>query len=392
MRIHSWWSKACLGTVLASLLACAGCSGYSTGSASNGAQPANTYVYVGQQSRDWVFSISQFQVSSDETFTALNPPSVPIDPYDFSLTIDPSGKYLFTVGAENDLTPGGILQFVIGGDGTLAPNSIASVAAGQGAGPLVFTPNGRYAIAPNSDNTVSSYALSSTGSLSLVNTVLAGYGPTSAVVDSTGKFVYVLAGTFNISPYTISEYSISSSGALNLVVTYPVDVILPNGEPTPTALYISPKGFLYLTEYMSANSGEGSGAIVEFSIDEESGGLSIVNIYSTADSNPFPLVFNSTGTYAYVSNGASFTISQLAVDATTGVLTQNGSDVPGGFLRGAVVDPSGKFLFTTEGQSSGSEPQISLYAINADGTLTPSGTAALLGDNSSAVSIAMAQR
>lgn len=245
MPIHSQWPKSIFAIMLGGLLASTGCSVSSAGS-NAGASPANTYAYVGQQINS-VFSVSQFQVSNDGTFSALNPTSVPIDPYDYSLTVDPAGKYVFTDGSENDLTPGAILQFVIGGDGSIAANSLATVGTRNQPGALVFTPNGRYAIAANADNTVSSYALSSTGSLSLVNTVLAGFGPVSTVINSTGQFAYVLTGASNTSAFAITEYTISSSGVLNLVVTYPVDIILQNGEGNPTALFVSPKGFLYLT-------------------------------------------------------------------------------------------------------------------------------------------------
>jgi 6-phosphogluconolactonase (cycloisomerase 2 family) len=391
MQIHLQCSKSTLAIVLVGLLASTGCGGYSAGS-NAGASPANTYAYVGQQVNS-AFSISQFQVANDGTFTALNPPSVPIDPYDYSLTVDPAGKYVFTDGSENDLTPGAILQFVIGGDGTMAANSVATLGTRNQPGGLVFTPNGRYAIAANADNTVSSYALSSTGSLSLVNTVLAGFGPASTVIDSSGQFAYVLTGSSNTSAFAITEYTISSSGVLNLVVTYPVDITLQNGGGDPTALFVSPKGFLYLTEFTPPSNGTGPGGIVEFSIDKTNGGLSVLNIYSTADSNPGPLIFDPIGKYAYVSNQYSFTISQFTVDAVTGALTQNGPDVAGGFGNGCgVVDPSGKFVFAAQGQTSSAPPQVSLFAINADGTLTPNGATAALGANSFPTSIAIAQQ
>jgi DNA-binding beta-propeller fold protein YncE len=401
MQIQALRSKTILATLLTGLLVSTGCGGYSgansitgngntgSGGTGNGNAPSlNTYAYVGQQVGS-AFLVSQFLVGSDGSFTALNPASVPIDAYDNSLTVDPSGNYLylFTDGSQNELIPGTILQFVVGSDGTLAPNSVATVATGGGPGALVFTPNGSFAIESNGDNTISSYSLSSTGSLTLMNTVLAAANPGSVAIDSSGKFVYVLGA------FSISEYTISSAGELNLVVTYPFEIIEPNGQPNPIALTISPKGFLYVTAYMSAYSGAGPGDIVEFSINEQNGGLSVIKSYSTTDSDPGPILFDPTGAYAYVSNGESPTISQFTVDAVTGVLKQNGPDVAGGFGTGAgAVDPSGKFLFTVQGQTSSSSPQVSLFTINADGTLTPSGAAGALGANSSPISIAIVQR
>ena len=387
MQSHSWWLRTVLAISVFAVLESTGCGGYSVNNSN--AAPANTYAYVGEEnSSNFAFSVAQFQVSSDGTFTALNPLSITNDAYDYSLTVDPSGKYLFTDGSQNNLTPGAIRQFVIGSDGTLADNPVPTVGTGNLPGSLTFTPNGRFAIAPNGDNTVSSYALSPTGSLSLINTVLTGFGPNSAVIDSTGQFAYVTAGGFGNTPeFTISEYTISASGALNLAVTYPIWL-------NPSAMVVSAKGFLYLTEYSPPSYGTAPGAIVEFSINEANGGLSVIKSYSTADSNPGPIIFDPTGAYAYVNNGDSLTISQFTVDASTGALTQNGADVTSGIgPTHGVVDPSGKFLFlVNQGQNNIFSPQVSRFAINPNGTLSPSGTAAAsLGTNNFPFSIAIAR-
>jgi 6-phosphogluconolactonase (cycloisomerase 2 family) len=388
--MHSLWSRTVLALAIATLLVSTGCTGYSNASSANSSMaPANTYAYVSEEnSSTFGFSVAQFQVSSGGTFTALNPPSVTINASDYSLTTDPSGKYLFTDGSENDLTPGAILQFVIGTDGTLADNSVPTVGTANLPGALAFTPDGRFAITPNGDNTVSSYALSSTGSLSLINTVLAGFGPNSAVIDSTGQFAYVTAGGLgNTSEFTISEYTISPSGALNLAVTYPL-------WPNPGAMTVSPRGFLYLTEYTPPDYGTNPGAIVEFSINETNGGLSVVNTYSTADSDPGRIIFDPTGAYAYVTNVYSLTISQYSVDASTGALTPNGPDTPVGIGSiSGVVDPSGKFLYlANQGQEDTRSPQVSLFVINADDTLSPDGIAASLATDSYPFAIAIAQQ
>jgi 6-phosphogluconolactonase (cycloisomerase 2 family) len=395
MQTHGWRASA-VSTIAAAAVVCAGCSGYSAGT-SGAADPAatSTYAYVVEEnSISQGFSVAQYHISSDGTFTALNPGSVSINPYSFSLAADPSGKYLFADGAENDLTPGTILQFVIGSDGTLAPNSVPSVGTGNLPGTLVFTPNGYFAIAPNGDNTVSSYALSSTGSLSLINTVLAGFNPGPAVIDSTGQFAYVLAGGGGNSPaFTITEYTISSGGALNLVTTYPVDIIVGSGSADPGAMVVSPKGFLYLSEYTPSTNGSAPGAIVEFSINETNGGLSVLNTYSTADSSPGPVIFDPTGAYAYVNNADSLTISQYTVDASTGALTGNGPDVAGGIgPTHGIADPSGEFFYlVNQGGSNSTTPAISRFAINPDGTLAPDGMATTFVSGTYPTVIAIAQ-
>jgi 6-phosphogluconolactonase (cycloisomerase 2 family) len=297
--------------------------------------------------------------------------------YSNSLSADPSGKYLFSSGSENSLAPGEILQFVVGSDGTLAGNATSSVGTGELPGAVAFTPSGRFAVAVNNgDNTVSSYAMNSAGSLSLINTVPTGPNPTLAIVDGTGQFAYVAAlGQGNSQLATISEYTIASSGVLTLIVTFDEELI-------PTAMTRSPGGFLYLTEATPTEWGGIPGAIVEFSVNEVNGGLSIVNTYNTVDLAPGPVVFTPSGNYAYVTNGYSGTISQFAVDASTGALAQNGADITGGFSpTHYFVDPSGKFLYLIQNP-------ISKYEINEDGTLAPGGVAASLGAGNAPFAIA----
>lgn len=379
MQTDSLCFRALSAIATVALLASTGCGGYSVGRSDPVA--LNTYAYVGlENGPDQTFSIAQFQVSSEGIFTALNPASVPVDLYSNSLSADPSGRYLFSGGSENSLAPGEILQFVIGSDGTLAGNATPSVGTGELPGAVAFTPNGRFAVAVNDgDNTVSSYAMNSAGSLSLINTVPTGLNPTLAIIDGTGQFAYVAAlGQGNSQLATISEYTIASSGVLTLIVTFDEELI-------PSAMTRSPSGFLYLTEASPTEDGGIPGAIVEFSVNEVNGGLSIVNTYSTVDLAPGPVVFTPSGNYAYVTNGYSGTISQFAVDATTGALTQNGADVTGGFSpTHYIVDPSGKFLYLIQNP-------ISKYAINEDGSLASSETAGSLGAGNGVFATAIAQ-
>jgi len=349
-----------------------GCGGFS-----NGTAPArNTYAYLVEENRtNGDMSVAQFQVGSDGSFTALNPPSIASEAYSSYLAADPSGQFFFVNGSENWQVPGNILQLVIGSDGTLSPNSVASITTGNGAGAITFTPNGRFAIVPSvGDNTLSSYSLDSTGSFHLVNSVLAGFGQSSVAIDSTSRFAYVTAGgTGPTGECTLTEYTIAADGTLTPTVTYPL-------WNSPGTLVVSSGGFLYLNEYMpTTDGGMVPGSIVQFSVGSK-GGLNVVKIYSTADSFPGPVVFNPGGTHAYVSNGYLGTSSQFTVDPTTGILAPNGTLVAGGILA---MDPSGNYGYAaTWGVSGTWAPQVLRYAINSDGTLSGDGTSVMLDPNS----------
>jgi len=378
MQNDSLCSRTLSAIAAVALLSCTACSGYSAGG-SNPA-PRNTYAYIGLESPlSQTFSISQFQVSNG-VFTTLSPASSPVDLYINSVTADPSGKYLFSAGTQNSLAPGEILQFVIGSDGTLAGNATPSVPTGELPDALAFTPNGHFAVAVNrGDDTVSSYAMNSAGSLNIVNTVPTGLDPILAIVDATGQFAYVAGSGLGDSPQpTISEYTIASDGTLTLIVTF-------DEELSPTFMTLSPNGFIYLSQATPTEDGGFPGAIIEFSVNEANGGLSIVNTYTTVDRQPGPVVFTPGGNYAYVQNEGSGTISQFAVDASTGALTQNGADVTTGYTQArCVIDASGKFLYLIQNP-------ISTFAINEDGTLAPSEIGASLGTDVSAFAVAIAQ-
>ena len=354
-----------------------GCGGFSNG----GTTAKNTYAYVLEENRTTEgMSIAQFQVASDGTFTALNPASVASQAYSSYPIVNPSGQYFFVNGSQNPLLPGTILPFAIGTDGTLSANAGDSITTGSGAGMIAFTPNGQFAVVPNvGDNTLSSYAVGSTGSLHLVNTVLAGFGPGSVAIDSSGRFAYVTASGGD-GEFTLTEYVIASDGILTPAVTYPL-------WSSPGALVVSPQGFLYLNEYMLPyNSSPGS--IIQFSVNESNGNLNVAKIYATADSDPSGVIFNPAGTYAYVGNGSG-TISQFTVDQSSGILTANGT-LPSGYAE--TMDPSGNYIYTAVwGLNNTWAPQVVRYAINSDGTLSADGTSTMLDTNASPLSLVIAQ-
>src|SRR6202023_2552724 len=163
--------------------------------------PQNTYLYVAQVfvppvSAVRIGSVAQFRVEPDGTLTALNPSSTihSVIPF-FAAAVAPSRQHLFILN-------GGISEFGIGSDGTLTPN-VAPAANGSS---VAFTPNGEVAVIANpTDTTLSSYALSSSGVLTPVNTVATGGFPQYVVVDGGGKFAYVTSG----NDHTVSEYTLS---------------------------------------------------------------------------------------------------------------------------------------------------------------------------------------
>jgi 6-phosphogluconolactonase (cycloisomerase 2 family) len=84
--------------------------------------------------------------------------------------------------------------------------------------------------------------------------------------------------------------------------------------------------------------------------------------------SPTAVAVAPSGKFAYAVNRQDNTITGFMIDASTGSLASLGTVATGIQPFRAAVDPTGKFVYVTN--ESGS---ISIYAINADGTL-PSGS------------------
>ena len=363
MRGNSWYSvRGGLGW-LALLFSC-GCGGFSNGAGDQSAK--NTYAYIVENDSAQSATVAQFQASNTGTVTPLAPTPVTVSFWLRSFTTDSTGQFVYALSDMNPLIPADIQQFVIGSDGSLSPNAVPTFQGGLGFGSLVSVARCDCEIATNSgDGTVSSYSVSSSGTLSLVNTVPGGISPFLAAADATGQYVFVASYVSYDpnSPFLISEYNIATDGTLTPMVNFEMALL-------PMSMTVSPKGLLYYVEDVSTYAGA-AGSIVVFSVNSTNGGVSILNSIATSDGFPLWIAFDPTGSYAYVSNSGSLSVSQFKVDSANGALTSNGPDVTAGIgPTRAVVDPTGRFLLVTvQGTNNTISPQLLSFAINPDGTL-----------------------
>ena len=360
MPNYTWPTRSSLSLALAAALLFT----FSCG----GSQPMptrNSYAYVAVDGNFNASSsaLAQFRVTNNGTLAPLSPAAFTSGGRSLAaLVVDPSGKYLFT----GDEIQGTINQFVIGDDGTITPNSVPSVTTDGPPASMTFTPNGQFVIVQNGFS-LSAYNMNPAGSLTLTSTTpaLGGF----PVVHPAGQFFYVADDSGNSS---ISQYTISANGTIAPVST------LPLGDTGPSPLVISPTGFLY-----SADGG--TGTVTEFSINASDGSLAKVNSVPSGSGGPsgainasWPcsIAFHPTGAYVYVSNCLDSTVSQFTVDASTGTLARNGSDISLGApldeARDIVVDPSGHFLFAA--CDSGT---VLGFTIDRNGMLTSNGTVSL---------------
>jgi 6-phosphogluconolactonase (cycloisomerase 2 family) len=154
-------------------------------------------------------SIAGYSIGSDGSLTA-----VPGSPYAgtsgaFSLTIEPSARFLYVVNSPH------VSGYVIGSDGALTPIPESPFSfRTSSARTLAVDPSGRFAYVANTGaNTIIACSVGEDGNLVPISgsATPAGVSPDSIAVDPTAKFVYAV----NLNDNTISGYKIGSDGNLS---------------------------------------------------------------------------------------------------------------------------------------------------------------------------------
>jgi len=243
----------------------------------------------------------------------------------------------------------------------------------------------------------------STGVLTVLGQYKAGNDNKGIAADPTGRFVYVA----NTSDDTVSGFSVTSTGTLNPIPGSPFDmgesVSWITVDPTSSFLFTSGQnGFNYysINQTTGALSGgqsevpcttcqnslttdpfgrylftygstqQGTSGIFVYAINASTGGLTLVSgsPFRTGAS-PSAYTVDPTGRYLYVANSKPGDVWAYTINQTTGVLTEiSGSPFAAGSGSSALsTDVTGHFLFVA---NSGAN-NVSMFAINVNtGALT----------------------
>jgi 6-phosphogluconolactonase len=190
----------------------------------------------------------------------------------------------------------------------------------------------------------------------------AGSVPNGVAVDPSGRFVYVA----NLLSNDVSGYSINPNGTLTPVPGSP----FPAGSG-PNWIIVDPTGrFVYVTNCADLCSGSGQGNVSGYAINKSTGALAAMpGSPFTADEIPFAVIVDPTGSFAYVANVRSSTISVFNIDQVSGALSVGTPSVPTGGISplSLTLDPQGRFLYVANTQSD----TVSAFAVGGDGILTP---------------------
>ena len=214
------------------------------------------------------------------------------------LTVDTAGQYLF-VPATQDFN---VVPYTIGAGGTLTIGlQVATPAA-----PLTATvdPQGHFLYVPMGSTGTELYKITG-GALTDLGTIppLGATQPQFVAFTPSESFAYISDGTTGVAGYTVN----TTTGALTALPGAPF-----TAGPGPAAMAMTPNGkFLYVAT---------TPAVVQFAIN---GDGSLTSIGSPVAFNTPPVVMNidTTGTFLYVLNVNSSSVSIYQINAATGVLT-----------------------------------------------------------------------
>jgi len=236
------------------------------------------------------------------------------------------------------------------------------ITAGQGVQALAVHPSKKFLYAANSGATptgnVSLFAISSAGALTEKTPRMnVGTAPTLMVMDSAGAYLYVAnSGSFDISVFSIT----ASTGVLSAVAqtggtTAGIGLSALNMKlsPSGTTLFVTGQGIQGYVEVFPVNNG-----VL---------GAPVAGSPFPTGNDPYGLAVDSTGSHLYTANTRDGSISAFSI-ASSGALTL--ISTTGETFAGPVslfIDPSGKYLFVANNQTSGN---LAAYSIGTDGGLT----------------------
>jgi 6-phosphogluconolactonase len=352
------------------------------------------------------YAVNMYVVNScTGQFTATTPATVgtgysyPQKDDSEQMVADPLGRFAYVANlVSNASGPSSISMFTINrATAVLTPTSPATVSTGWFPQGIAIDPQGRFVYTANSDDaTVSMFTVNQTTGV-LTPTTPASVSvtiPTSLLsspgfltVDPTGRFLYVT--TYLSEGAAVFMYNIDQTTGV-LTPTSPATVYTGG---SPYQVLVAPNGkFAYVIDN-SASSGDSFG-VWQYTVDPTTGVLTPNTPAAVASGNgPTEIAIDPTSRFAYVVNRIDNTVSMYTIDPATGNLSLNSTptNTTGTIATGTEpfridFDPSGKFLYVTNEQSSSS-----VYTVNSDGTLTAAGATGVESGSLSTAITALSQ-
>lgn len=381
----------------------------------NGAIPANTYGPG---------SISVLSI--DAATGALTSTQTPLSVAPYSVSVDPSGRFVYAASAVGNVhysfsldgTTGALTPLVNGAVTMSRDQPISLVAYSSADSPNPVTFNSRHAFVANTgDNTISGYVIdAASGALTAgPPSASAGVGPRTLVVHPRGQYVVSVNQT---NQNDLASYAINASrGELAMARS-----TLATGGQAPVALAFHPDGrSVHLAHSVVTGPNSGMTSAFAFNpiegtlspvgglngigtstpltslavapnsrfmyfttndltgwarIDDETGGYTSDNgLVAFGLAGKTALAVHPSGRFAYITIASDpGVVERYSISPHTGrfsVLGVHGDTVSGSTPRSITTDPTGRFAYVANTGAS----TVSMYRVNqATGALTSIGT------------------
>jgi len=269
-----------------------------TGPVSMTIAPNNRAYVVGGDKTIWTYTIDPMTGAlsgvGNPAYGNFTVPHIPV-----AIAFSPSGF-------EYDADGGPGAQ-----NGAIEDSPNPEVVFGQDPTSITVDPSGKFLYVAAGGNYIFSYTIApTTGALTPItgSPFASGGAAYSVTVHPSGKFLYLASGAFN----NLSAYGIDlTTGALTPIAGSP----FPAGT-APSSIAVHPSGkFLYV-----ANSA--SGDISAYTVEPTTGALTpTAGSPFAAAAAPNSIAVDLSGKFVYVANSASGNISAYTVEPTTGALT-----------------------------------------------------------------------
>jgi len=337
-----------------------------------------------------------------------------------TISVDPSGNFLYASSEATDLvyamkidqTSGALTPLSSGAAVLTGDLPVVALAIPGLAQPGTATFSSKYAYVPNSDNSISAFAIdAATGNLTAVPGTPVqsnGSGLTAAAVSADGKVVYALNATSsNLSLFDIDPTSGGMTVRSSLFGGFPAPTLL-TIDAAAQSLYVVSQGAGTMTAYAIDPSTQGldNGSGLTFSPAPVPSAIAVdlparfvyglragaIESYPTtpgtlATANPGPptvaasasaVAVHPSGQFVYVANAdtagtiqpyTATTVRSSAVLA--GTLSAGTSAATGSAPLAIAIEPTGHFLYTADSGSS----TISGFTVDqGSGALSPLAT------------------
>lgn len=293
--------------------------------------PSNQFAYIANQLDD---TISLLKIDSASGTLSEVMPRTQTGLGPGALALDQNGNFLFVAEqGSND-----IRVFSVGTGGALS--QVSTTPLGGPPIDLVMPLSGNFLyVTVPAFSDVFAFAVSS-GALTPVpgSPFHISLGVATPGINQTGTFLYVP----NPASGTISGFSVAANGALSQLITSPyIDcsgtcTTLPATPPVPVAAVVDSSGrFLYVA---NSSSGGSSTGLAQFSIDGSTGALTPLTATGpSAGTNPAFFVWDPDEKYLYVANVGSRSVSEFTMNSDGSLATTSNTIQTNSVPRGLAL-------------------------------------------------------